>query len=699
VRIRVLVTMLLLLCAVTTSARAQMINASDAPASGVSLSATTTVPAGWVGANYPFEITLSRALNADEGRVAVLVGALDVSELVVINGTTLRYAGRVPLPAGESQVVVYAVSPANAWQEIGRFALRVLTPRGYEQAQATTVVDIGWKSQVFEGHEPLTNAPPRARFSDVTLNAGIDGRFVRNGVTWTNAVTLLGSSFQQEALRFGERGDEAPHIDLSSYQVRLERNRVATSMGHVTLGSMRHLLNSFASRGATFTAPAGSRGSLTLAAVNGSNVVGWNNPLGFTRDDHRLLTGTLGVELLPRAGALRAETTFVTGSLLPLTGFNQQAITDAQDSRGIALRITGADAQQRWSVDGGLTRSRFVNPLDPLLAQGTTLVPVRDETRNARYLDVTFGVLRGKQISKTATASLTLVARHEQVDPFFKSIGAAAVQPDVRQNQLEAQAVLGQATIQAVHARYEDNLDDLASALKTLTRRNTVNAMLPLGGFASPTGAAYFPRITYTADYVHQFGDELPTNSDFNASHVPDQRSANQTLAIEWALAKWRAAYRLGKSNQDNRQPGRERADLDNMTHMVAFGVSPLPTLDVSTELGIERADNLEVTSRAQTRRFGANADWRISSRIAIQSLFSTTWNEDSTDARGRATQLDVQASWQVRLARQPRQKPAMRTFVKFSHLSGYNENARFGIARSTREGWSVNTGATVSLF
>jgi hypothetical protein len=42
--------------------------------------------------------------------------------------------------------------------------------------------------------------------------------------------------------------------------------------------------------------------------MNGSPIVGWDNPTGLQQDENRIFSGTLGVELLPnRPGGLRIE--------------------------------------------------------------------------------------------------------------------------------------------------------------------------------------------------------------------------------------------------------------------------------------------------------------------------------------------------------------------------------------------------------
>src|SRR5207253_10719004 len=73
------------------------------------------------------ELRLNRQLKADEGRVAVLIDRSDVTSLFIIDGARLVYTpALVPLPLGESQVIVYLAGNDNSWRELGRFQLHVV---------------------------------------------------------------------------------------------------------------------------------------------------------------------------------------------------------------------------------------------------------------------------------------------------------------------------------------------------------------------------------------------------------------------------------------------------------------------------------------------------------------------------------------------------------------------------------------------
>src|SRR5437868_6986600 len=166
---------------------------------------------------------------------------------------------------------------------------------------------------------------------------------------------------------FNERGSHAPQVDLSDYVVTLERTGAKLSIGNTTFGSNRHLMNGFTSRGVTMTlgVPAVS---LSLGALGGTPIVGWDDPIGLARPEHRMSSASLAFEARPqRPGALHLDFTLMRGSLLPKTGFTQNAVTDAEKSTGGGVQVAASTPSQRLHFAGGFAMSRFVNPSDPLL--------------------------------------------------------------------------------------------------------------------------------------------------------------------------------------------------------------------------------------------------------------------------------------------------------------------------------------------
>src|SRR5204862_1011011 len=161
--------------------------------------------------------------------------------------------------------------------------------------------------------------------------------------------------------------------------------------------------------------------------------------------------------------------------------------------------------------DGGFTRSQYRNPADPLLYQGTNTLAVPFLTRNARYFDVSYDLLRSYKLTKSKEFSLNVAVRHEEVDPLFKSLGASA-SADKKQNDFQLSGSVGEITFQAGHSRFNDNLRHVASILQSLTRANQFSVALPaaaLWGGKSDT-SNFLPRLSYSWSRTHQFGSAIP---------------------------------------------------------------------------------------------------------------------------------------------------------------------------------------------
>jgi len=198
---------------------------------------------------------------------------------------------------------------------------------------------------------------------------------------------------------------------------------------------------------------------------------------------------------------------------------------------------------------------------------------------------------------------------------------------------------------------------------------------------------------------VHQAGEGIPVNSDFSATHVPDQMSVNQTLTLDVERAMFRAGYRFGRSLQDNRQIGQARADLLNVTNAVTAGMS-LAALNLTGDVSFDHADNLELATVDRTRRLALMGDWRITPRVGVSGSASITWlGDDHRTSASRNTDFTVEGYWQIVFRRSPATKPSMRAFIRYARQSSLLQNIVFGVPSSLRTGWTINSGINVSVF
>jgi len=677
-----------------------------------------------VDASFAIALNLSRPLQASEGRLAVLIGQMDFTNLFIPSGNSLNYLPRIlPLPAGESPVRVFLVSTSDEWRELTQLTLRVKTPapadaapgRPDSQAQPsaadpaqpgaakkygfTPSLTLGMKSQMNERHFPDSNRPERSTFADMTLQASLKSEMTNGWFGNQTQFDLAGSSFQKDALRFASLGENAPKVDLSSYLMQFQLSKTKLQAGQVTFGTNRHLINSYGSRGLTLSIPLGARSDFSLAALNGTTIVGWDNFFGLDRRKHQILSATLGFEFIgQRPGGLRLEAAALSGSLQPIAGFNQGVINDAEQSKGGSLRLLATDKAQRLKLEGGFTRSLFSNPSDPLLNQNQPAVPVKETTRSAYYLDTSYALLQNLKLSEKKTANLKLNYRLENVDPLFRSV-AATTQADRFQHELEITGAVGEITATVSHQQFHDNLADVPSLLTTLSRRYVVVVSVPLASLA-PNGAdgagatdgagrsMWLPRLGYTMNRIHQFGRAFPLNAGFNdPGQVPDQISENHDFNSEWQFQTWRLTYHFNRSFQDNRQPGRVLADLLNQIHGATLGLTPHATFDLNFDLNVESAKGFETARVDRTLRAGINTNWRMTPRMTINVIASNTLAGDLARriTRSRSTEFDVQWSYQFTHGEAGWRKVKGQFFIRYADRYARTRDLIFGLDNLTR--------------
>ena len=211
-----------------------------------------------VARRFPIEIVPNRPIRAAEGRLAVLLGRADVTDLFEATERGLRYRSSVrALPPGPQEIVVFLAPPEGDWREIARLSMQVLLPGALERATIAPKLDLTLKGQLGEGHAPDSAAPPRETFQDFTGQANLATDMRRGSFGFGTQLTLALAARRDVALRFGELGAEAPYADLASYGLKLQASHA--EWGGVSFGENRHLVNAFSSRGGKATLALGVR--------------------------------------------------------------------------------------------------------------------------------------------------------------------------------------------------------------------------------------------------------------------------------------------------------------------------------------------------------------------------------------------------------------------------------------------------------
>ncbi|HEY0349242.1 MAG TPA: hypothetical protein VGC60_13915 [Pyrinomonadaceae bacterium] len=724
------------------------------------------------------ELLLNRQLKANEGRVAVLIDRSDVTSLFIIDGTRLVYSPTlVPLPLGESQVIIYLAGPDNSWRELGRFQLHVVkdkvlptealtrTPSfaapllntngtapiedadrstangktssksesgkpaaavspgqadgsvakpsqdsskpgkfGFDKWASVPSLALAIKSQPAQIDFPASSRPKeRATFTDGTLQFSMRNEMARGWFGAQTSFDFAGSTFQPEALRFATLGNKAPQIDLSSYLVQFKLGRAKVAIGHTSFGSSRHLVNSFSSRGITVTVPITKRFDFSVAALNGTSVVGYGNFFGLAKSKHQLQSATIGVELIPkRPGGLRLEFSGVNAYIQALNSVSQGSVNDVERSKGGSVRLIATDKAGRFKFDGGFTRSQYRNPADPLLYQGTNTVPVPLLTRNARYFDISYDILRGVHLTKSKQLNLSVAAKHEQVDPLFKSLGASAG-ADKLENDFQLTGSIGEISFQAGHSRFNDNLRHIASILQSLTRSEQFSIALPAAALWGGTSSTskYLPRLSYSRSDTHQFGAAIPVNGGFetNPGAVPNQYSTNHTFSAEWQFQKITLGYSYNRSFTNNQPRGHERSDFVNQTMGTRVGFNPTKKLNLSFDFTRDSANDVEHTKLAHTWRVGPTASWTVNKHLTWTAGLSNTIAGDRTKTNGsRDTEFETQCSYNVGIDRGELKKVQTQMFIRYADRYARSHDSVLATSALTRVK-IFNAGLNITFF
>lgn len=668
---------------------------------------TVTLETGgaeFIGKRDAFEVVLSRPLEAGEGRLAVLVGTEDRTELFSRTPRGLKYpANSLPLPTGEKEVVVYAVDAKGTWSELGKLALKVRTRAGFDRVEIAPRVDVNLKGTLDEHKfpEPGPDSGDRGTFQDLTGQLDFSGKATRGTMAVSGALNVQGSSFQGEALRFGTEGDSAPRVDLSRYVVGIEDGKARLQVGSVNaFGQHRHLMQSFGTRGILGTLPIGQVLEVSAGALSTTSIVGWSNITGIEESGNRLFFGEVAAELVPSTpGTFRLEGLVMDGKRKPAASFNTGEVTDSEESRALAFRLSAKTKDSRLRFEGGFTRARFTNPPDPLLDQGTDIVPVLETTRDARYAELSGDVLQGATFGKTSV-TVTLGLKHERVDPLFRTL-VATPQSDLEQNTALLTVSAGSVAFQASFARSEDNLSDLATIMTTRTDRALGQLALPFDSmFAKTDGTPnpLLPRLTYGLQHVKVLGLNLPNDPGFGPAQVPDQINVNHLGSLEWSIDKFRAAYRLTVADQDNRQLTREDADFIQVGNGLGLGFAAT-AFDVSLDGNLEVANNVERRRIDRTRRVGVITNLRPAKGLAITASYQDSRTQDDGHLSLSTTRsLDTAGTYRFEWKVSPTRSMSAQLVLRYSYQESHAEDSIFDLNNDTRT-WLVSSVVTLSLF
>lgn len=540
---------------------------------------------------------------------------------------------------------------------------------------------IAMQAQPFQSNFPAESRPEkRAVFNDFDFTGSLKTEGKIGVLTGESSFDFAGSSFKEKTLQFGKLGEDASDVDLSSYLMNLQIGKAKFSLGHTSFGSNRHLVSGFSSRGLSVNIPINRRFDVTAGVLNGTSVLGFGNFFGVSKVRHQMQGATLGIEFFPqRPSAMRLEITGFNGYLQALNGVSESRVVDAERSRGLGLRFLTSDKSERFKLEFGYALSRFFNPQDSTLDPDGNAVPLPAALRSSHYAEASYHVLKDLKLTATKKLNLTFGFKYEFVEPLYKSLGASPA-ADKFSREYALDGSIGEITFQAARLRSNDNLRNVASILKSLTRAERFSVTLPLSALIgkSENPSPFLPRFAYSIDRTRNFGAGIPVGGGFeiDPATIPDLINTNQTFSSAWQFKKLTFEYTYNRSYADNRQTEVERNDQLGWIHGLTVGVNPLKILSFNVGLTLDSQRNFELEQVNQTKTLNFGVNWQPFKNATLTTDFSQTLAGDAARTnRNRNINYNAQFAYNFNIEKSRFKKFGTQLFVRFADTFARNQD------------------------
>jgi hypothetical protein len=601
-----------------------------AAAGGVAMSASFAGQP--VAANATLTLSFAAPFAYANGRWAVMVGSEDVTVHFQLRGPTELQGAfdNAALPAGDTLLRLFGLGAGGQWQLLAQAPLQVLSPDGQRRAQLKPSTVVGAKGQVWERHSASTLPVPRANHVDATLQLGVQAELADSDWGLKSSANVVGASYQPEALRYAQRGNQAPRTDLAQYLVEATRRGsvlgpTTVALGQVQAGSHPLLANNIANRGLMLRQALGERSDLLLSAQSSSPLQGFDNPLGVADSGRRLSLLTLGHELLPRAGGLRAELSYFDGRARAAA--NAPASTTPERSRGWGLRLQGASEDRRWRVDLALSHSDS-SPLaagnsstTPSTTPSTPVAAAPSAANKATVVDLAHDLVQGHMLwpgLPDYPLSLTVGLRHERVTPGYRSLGAF-LNTDYQANTLALNAGLGPLAAAIKLTTHEDNLAHDTSRTRNRAPVLSLGISAPLAQMVDAQAPSrWWPtlQVDHSRHHDHANPAHVPVNQ--TAADLPDTRASTHRLGLSWALPTGSVGYAMGRTTQERRQPVTAREESRDTTHEFNASWAAGATLALNGSLGWHRTEALLTAEQTRSLSLNGGARWAVAERTTL---------------------------------------------------------------------------------
>lgn len=629
---------------------------------------------GWLKTNQNFRVQVDSI--ATDG-LLFFIGDTDVTSFFSRESDSIYSydALELPLPSGKSTLTVYADS-----NEVGSTELQVLSKSGFSISKVTPAVEINFNSKLSDSRSGDSPPPDRTTYNDIDSSIRFESEHEKNGLSVKSSSNILSTSNREAALRFGERGEDAPKIDLSEYIVTAVKNKTRVQLGHISQGNHPLLVDNLSNRGLTVEKQIGERVTVGFAAQSGREITGYSDILGFTTNESKIYTGTFGIDLLKeRPGGAKLELSYINGTTIAESNFDEGQVPTAEDNSGYGIRLTTTSKSGKLTTDTAYARSRYNNPTEGTLEfNGEKLVDVKPTSDNAYYTNISYQLLQDHKLNNTISTDLSVNLRYSRVDSEYQSL-AASPNPDEELKEVGFNGQLGLVGFQAKYTNSRDNLENIASILTTETNSTELSFTTSLKDFVDTENPDSFshkllPALSLSAQRVHQHALNSPDTdiSDFNDnSHLPNQVNLTIVNDLTWGFDKWDVGYQTEWSNQNNKQLGRDAADFKTLGHSVNTTYRPNENITLGASIGRIRNSDLEQGIIRYDNTYSLNLDWNISNKVTLSAGYNRNRNNDDKDiSKSLNTTNDLKLSYQFNLPTQIGKKLPGQAFIRYARQS-----------------------------
>ncbi len=644
---------------------------------------------GWLKPNQPIVINIEDSASLPLANIAFFIGKTDISSFISrqADGNYRYDASALPLPPGSNELKVYDKSSGGEWQELGVTELKVLTSSGFSTAKVTPTVKLIINSKKRSKESKKIDEPSHKTFT--YLDSSIYKKKKKKktgGLEITSTSNIVSASHREAALRFETKGEKAPKVDLSEYIVTAVKGKTKVQLGHVSQGNHPLLVDNLSNRGLIIERQVSKRVSVGLSAQSGRQITGYNHLLGFTTRKSKISTLTIGIDLLKREGAAKLELSYLDGSTVAESNFDEGQVPTAEESSGYGVRLITNSKSGKLTTDLAFARSKYTNPTDETPEfNGEALVDVKPTINNAYYANIGYQLLSEKKLSQTISADLSVNFRYAQTDSEYRSL-AASPNPDERLKEIGFTGRIGLVDFQLKHARSRDNLENIETILTTQTNTTDLAFNTSLKEMFGVTKAGdpkrfnkLLPNLSISAQRVRQYALNNPSfeDSDFNDdSHLPDQLNLTLSNSLEWDFDKWGIGYQTEWSDQDNKQIGRDNADFNILGHQFSLTLRPKEAVTIGLSAGRVRSRDVELSTKRYDNTYGLNVDWQINDKFTLSASRSKNKSKDNLNiARNLTVNNEAKLSYQFEVPVPNGKKLPGQAFLRYTKSSASNSD------------------------